>query len=153
MVGRGVLVDLPGSRRGEVAREELEPHGERLGRADFALFRSGWSLKWGTPAYDSGYPVLSTPAAAWLAGFPLKGVGFDAPSADAPGSCDLPVHRLLLGRGMVIVENLANLEALPDGAFTFLCLPLPLADAEGAPARAAAFIDRPGALTPPEPRA
>ncbi len=140
-VGPAVVIDLSDRAAGEVLPGELEPFRSRLQRADFVLFRTGWSRFWGAPGYDAGYPVLSAGAAARLAAFRLKGIGVDAPSADAPGSRDLPVHRLLLGRGLVIVENLANLEALPAGPFTFLCLPLPLADAEGAPARAAAIFD------------
>ncbi len=151
--GPAVVIDLSERATGEISPGELEPFRGQVERADFVLFRTGWSRFWGAPGYDAGYPVLSTGAAAWLAALRLKGIGVDAPSADAPGSRDLPVHRLLLGGGMVVVENLANLEALPDAPFTFLCLPLALAEAEGAPARAAALIGGPGALTPPKPGA
>ena len=52
----------------------------------------------------------------------LKGVGLDAISVDPVESHDLPVHRILLGSGMVIVENLANLDSLPDGHEQFQIL-------------------------------
>jgi arylformamidase len=45
------------------------------------------------------------------------------------------VHRTLLAAGIVIVESL-DLSAAQPGAYTLVCLPLKLAGADGAPARA-----------------
>jgi arylformamidase len=62
-------------------------------------------------------------------------VGTDGPSIEpfvAPGH---PVHHLLLGAGVVIVENLALAGVVP-GAYQFCCLPLAIAGGDGAPARA-----------------
>ncbi|MGQ9612919.1 hypothetical protein [Chloroflexus sp.] len=42
----------------------------------------------------------------------------------------------------MIVENLCNLAVLTSGArYTFACLPLKLAEADGAPARVLAWVD------------
>ncbi|HLZ72599.1 MAG TPA: cyclase family protein [Dehalococcoidia bacterium] len=46
----------------------------------------------------------------------------------------LPVHRLLLGAGVIILEGL-DLSAAPAGPCELFCLPLKLAGADGAPAR------------------
>ncbi len=61
-------------------------------------------------------------------------VGLDGPSADPVGAADLPAHRILLGAGAVIVENL-RLEGVPAGPGVLHCLPLPVARGDGAPAR------------------
>lgn len=45
------------------------------------------------------------------------------------------VHRLLLAAGIWIVEGL-DLTGITSGSYDFLCLPLKLTGAEGAPARA-----------------
>jgi arylformamidase len=45
------------------------------------------------------------------------------------------VHRLLLGAGVTVVEGL-QLGAIEPGRYELVCLPLRLAGAEGAPARA-----------------
>jgi kynurenine formamidase len=45
------------------------------------------------------------------------------------------VHRMLLGRQVVIVEGL-DLSQVPAGNYDLLCLPLRLAGLDGAPARA-----------------
>jgi arylformamidase len=64
----------------------------------------------------------------------------DTISADPVGSADLPNHHILLGAGMVIVENLTNLSAVPDGPFLFSCFPLNIKDADGSPVRAVAMV-------------
>jgi arylformamidase len=46
-----------------------------------------------------------------------------------------PVHKLLLGAGIIFVEGLA-LEEVPAGACRFYCLPIKLRGSDGAPARA-----------------
>jgi arylformamidase len=137
-IGPALLLDVrgPGSA---ITSARLEPLLPRLAGKEFALLHTGWGENWGAAAYLAGWPALTPEAARMLAHLPLKGVGVDALSLDGPGSRELPVHRLLLGKGMVLVENLANLESLPRPEFTFLCLPLPLAGADGSPVRAAAL--------------
>ena len=110
--------------------------------AGFALLHTGWARYWGTNDYFGRYPVLSPEAAGWLAGFGLKGYGVDAISADEIDSAALPVHRALLGRGMLIIENLDRLDPLLEREFTFSCLPLKIADADGSPIRAVAILFR-----------
>ena len=48
---------------------------------------------------------------------------------------------IVLGAGLVIVENLTNLEGLIGRAFRFAALPLKYENADGAPVRAVAFVD------------
>jgi arylformamidase len=44
-------------------------------------------------------------------------------------------HEILLGAGIWVIEGL-NLRNVEPGEYELVCLPLKLADAEGAPARA-----------------
>ena len=71
--------------------------------------------------------------------FARKGIGIDAISIDPIDSRDLPVHKLLLGAGLIVVENLTGLEVLPQ-SFDFMALPLKIAEADGSPVRAAALL-------------
>jgi len=105
------------------------------------LLYTGWSRYWGRNRYFSNYPVLSENAAGWLQRFNLKGVGFDTISADSAGSTADPVHKRLLSRNGLIIENLTRLETLPQTGFTFSCLPLFTENADGSPVRAVAMID------------
>jgi kynurenine formamidase len=85
-------------------------------------------------------------ASRWLAGFNLKGIGFDAFSVDHIGSAakvtpeNLPYHYIFLEKEILLIENLTNLDKLPDHPFTFQCLPLYLEKVDGSPIRAVAII-------------
>jgi kynurenine formamidase len=54
-----------------------------------------------------------------------------------PGPSD--VHKIVLGAGGVIAENLTNLDALVDDSFTVSLLPLNLHGSDGSPIRAVAW--------------
>jgi kynurenine formamidase len=58
---------------------------------------------------------------------------------DAPESETWPVHRILLGAGMVVVENLCFPMEFTATDFLFTALPLHFQDADGAPVRAIAL--------------
>lgn len=106
----------------------------------FVLFDTGWSRHWGSPAYYGDWPWLSGDLAVRLASAGLKGVGLDAPSID--GLTGRRAHDLFAAAGMVNLENLANLGALPGRGFELLALPLPLVGAEASPVRAIAILER-----------
>lgn len=141
-VGPGCVVDASGPGRAVIKAADLENERDRIAKAEFVLLHTGWADRWGKASYYSGYPVLSEEAAERLAAFGLKGVGIDAMSFDEMGSKAFPVHRILLGRNMILVENLRGLKALIGRAFVFSCLPLPIAEGDGSPVRAVAVFNR-----------
>lgn len=61
-------------------------------------------------------------------------VGIDAPSVDAYGDLTAPAHRVLLGAGIPIIENL-RLDQVAAGEYLLVCAPLPIHGTEAAPAR------------------
>lgn len=81
------------------------------------------------------FTSLSQEAAAWLAqkGTPL--VGIDACSIEPLDSKDYPVHKTLLGKGVLILEGL-DLSNVAAGRYTLLCAPLSIANGEASPVRA-----------------
>ncbi|RXK87742.1 cyclase family protein [Chlorobaculum sp. 24CR] len=140
--GKGVMLDLREIQNGPVSLARLLTSRARIEQAEFLLLHSGWSRFWGSDEYSRGYPVLSPDAAAWLAGLGLKGIGIDAPSFDPADSEALPIHRALLGAGLVLIENLTALGQLSGSSFLFSALPLPIAGAEACPVRAVALLLR-----------
>lgn len=142
-VGPACVLDVsdlsPGALIGPDLLIEIEP---ALKNAAFLLIRTGRAAEWGKASYFQEIPVLTPPAAKRLAkhaesnGGRLRGVGFDVCSPDPVGAIRFPIHQILLGADLLILENLADLTALPATGFTFSCPPLPLADADGAPCRA-----------------
>jgi arylformamidase len=119
----------------------LAAHEEEIARAEFVLFHTGWARKWGSPEYFADFPVLAPEAAAWLAVRGLKGVGFDAISADPVDTVGYGNHLALFGADLILIENLTGLEALVGRRFLFSCLPLKLEAADGSPVRAVAILD------------
>ena len=85
-------------------------------------------------AYPQPYPAVTQPLARRLVEAGVKLVGTDAPSVDPLESRSLEAHRILLGGGVVILENLA-LGAIKPGKYTLLALPLRIAEADSAPVR------------------
>lgn len=85
--------------------------------------------------FPISWPALTPDAARQLVERGVRLVGTDAPSPDPVESKDLPVHRILLGAGVAIVENLL-LDDVADGAYELIALPLRLAEADSSPVRA-----------------
>jgi arylformamidase len=102
------------------------------------LLRCGWSARWGTPGYYRDFPALPRRVALAMAEAPVALVGLEAPSLHPVPEEDAYLHRLLLERGIVIVENLAGMELLPPEVWV-AALPLPLVGADGAPCRVIAL--------------
>lgn len=139
-VGPACCLDLCTLGKPVIEVADLEPFRPLLQQVEFCLLHSGWSRYWGEERYFSAYPVLSPAAAIWFCQFGLKGIGFDAISADPVESAALPIHKILLASGMVLIENLCNLQQLPLKDWLFSCLPLKLLDADGSPVRAVALL-------------
>ena len=126
---------------GGIGVDALTDLGDLEG-VSYLLVHTGFAAKWGTPEYLEDIPVFTEPAAERLAGLAesnggrLRGVGLDLVSVDPVGAAAFPVHHILLGAGLVLVENLADLSPLPPAGAEFFCPPLLLDQADGAPCRA-----------------
>lgn len=138
--GTAWVLNVGKEEPGVIGMETLASNEEMIRRIDFLLIRTSWTRFWGKEQYFSGYPVLSKEAARYLCEFDLKGIGMDAISFDEAASLDFYVHKLLLGRNNVLIENLTNLELLPDIPFLFSCFPLKFEESDGSPVRAVAML-------------
>jgi arylformamidase len=138
-VGKSSVIDLTGMKNPTIDTSFLKPFELLFKTSEFILLHTGWHRFWGQDNYLRGYPILSIEAALWVRSFGLKGIGVDAISVDEIEAIDLPIHKILLER-MLIIENLTNLDKLPKTGFIFSCLPLKLENADASPVRAAAII-------------
>jgi arylformamidase len=64
----------------------------------------------------------------------VKVVGVDYLSVEQYQKAGAPAHTALLGNGIIIIEGL-NLSDAEAGQYDMYCLPLRIANADGAPAR------------------
>jgi kynurenine formamidase len=126
---------------GIVSMDLLDASRGLCDAADFILFNTGWSRCWGEEAYFRNYPLVSHDVAEYLVRARKKGIGLDTISADAIDDTELRTHKILLSGGVVIIENLTNLEKIGRGVFKFAALPLKFENSDGAPVRAVAILE------------
>lgn len=134
-VGQALVVNCIEAEK-EISLDMIKAYD--LSDVDFVLLRTGWDEKWGSEAYFKDFPALTIEAADYLASLHLKGLGVDCISVDLMESETFDVHKILLNKDMVMIENLRNLSHL-DEIFTLHVLPLKIKSADGSPVRAIAI--------------
>jgi len=105
------------------------------------IFYTGWQRNLQKKYYFTKNPGLSVSAAKYLASKKISLVGIDSPSIDLGKDSKFSVHQIFAKKGMLIVENLANLEKIKSSKFHLVVLPLKLKNATGSPVRAIAFVE------------
>lgn len=88
------------------------------------LFHTGWDRHWRTEAYFGGFPHLTERAADWLVKAGAALVGIDSMNIDSIATGKRPVHSILLGHEIPIVEHLCGLAAAPDQGGRFSAVPV-----------------------------
>lgn len=91
------------------------------GRA--VIVRTGWAKHWGSDQYFENHPFLTKETAEYLKDNGVKLVGIDSYNVDDTRGRSRPVHTILLGAEILIVEHLCNLEQLPDEDLFFTAVP------------------------------
>ncbi|MGB7296131.1 MAG: cyclase family protein [Candidatus Aminicenantales bacterium] len=71
----------------------------------------------------------------------IKGIAIDTPSIDRGKSQDFMVHQVLLAADKLALENIANLDKLPDKGATLYVIPMLIKGGSGAPARVFATFE------------
>jgi arylformamidase len=138
--GKAICIDCTSAKDDNIEIQHVNPYENVLETIDFVLLYTGWSEKWGTDGYFSGFPVLTKEACKWLSGFNLKGIGLDNISLDRIDTLDYANHNIILGKDMIIIENLKNLKYVGIQNFTFSCFPIKYPNADGSPIRAVAIL-------------
>ena len=140
----GVRLDLTAmARPGEpITLEHLESAGfdPSESRGTILMLASGWTDQaWESERLYESNPYLAQDAAEALAGASPSALGLDFAVDDAE---PWPNHTILLGVGVLLIENLMRLPKLPRDGFDVIAFPLRLAGENGAPARVVAELDR-----------
>ncbi|MCZ6906467.1 MAG: cyclase family protein [Deltaproteobacteria bacterium] len=143
-VGPGAII--PVKKRGgeEVTARDLENSGVPVSRGDILMLFTGWDEKFESPDYNI-HPYLSIDAAEWIVGKGVKLLGIDCITVDLPTPMrqkgfEYPVHRILLGNGVLIAENVANLGKVAGKKSRILALPLKVKGSDAGHARIVAEI-------------
>lgn len=105
------------------------------------LVHTGWDVHWRTDQYFEGHPYLTQEAAQYLLESGVTLVGIDSLNIDNTDDGYRPVHTILLGADIPIVEHLCNLQALPDSGFKFYATPVKVKNFGTFPVRAFVVVD------------
>lgn len=130
-IGPATVVDLRG--RAVIDAAALAEHD--LPTGGIVLCKTDNSALWERQGFQKEFTYLTRDGAEHLLARGIKTIGMDYLSIEQFGSATFEVHKLLLGRGVLIIEGL-DLRAVSAGAYTLVCLPLNLQGVDGAPARA-----------------
>jgi arylformamidase len=134
LIGPARIIDIADGVQAINATELNRHHWRGTPRV---IFRTRSSLRgWMKSAiFHRDFAYIAPDAAQLLADAGVELVGIDYISAEQFGAPAPMTHRILLGKGIPIVEGLA-LEGIGPGNYDLIVLPMKVAGHEGAPARA-----------------
>ncbi len=155
-VARGHVLDLSWKKPGEaITASDLRKFSDKISRGKAVMIYTGFSAKYGTEEFLYNWPYLDRGAADYLAEVGVAAVGVEGMSvAGYSGKEGFPypprvpredvvyVHYKLLSSGVIIIENLTNLDSVLrecGGEALFVFAPLKIRGGEGGPARALAI--------------
>jgi kynurenine formamidase len=143
-VGPGAVVSVKKRGGEEVTAADLEGSGVAVNRGDILMLHTGWDEKFESSDYNL-HPYLSVDAAEWMVRRGVKLFGIDCITVDLPTPLrpkgfDFPVHRTLLGNGVLIAENVANLGSIAGKKTRILALPLRIKGGDAGHARIVAEV-------------
>lgn len=133
-IGRGHLLDA----RGQSSLDTELLAGHNIARNDIVLIMTGYYKKFSKSEYFNNYPEITPKLAFKIIALGVKIVALDTPS---PDRSPFRIHKMLLAKDILIIENLTNLEALlPYPKFRIIAIP-PKIFADAAPLRVVAEIN------------
>lgn len=110
-------------------------------RGKAVLVRTGWDARWRTDRYFEGFPFITGDLARWLRDAGAALVGIDSHNIDCTDGGERPVHSILLGADIPIVEHLRGLSSVPDRGAKFFAVPVKIKGFGTFPVRAFAAVD------------
>ena len=144
LVSEVVLIKSRKKSGESITKTDIQKFENKYGKIDgfsSVIFFTGWQKNLQKKYYFTKNPGLSVSAAKYLASKKISLVGIDSPSIDLGTDSKFSVHQIFAKKGILIVENLANLDKIKSSKFHLVVLPLKLKNATGSPVRAVAFVD------------
>ena len=144
LVSEAVLIKSKKKDGESITKTDIQKFEKKHGKIvsfSSVIFYTGWQRNLQKKYYFTKNPGLSVSAAKYLASKKINLVGIDSPSIDLGKDSKFSVHQIFAKKGILVVENLANLEKIKSSKFHLVVLPLKLKNATGSPVRAIAFVE------------
>lgn len=104
-IGKGCLLDV----RNENVITMKEEYLDRVEENDIVLLYTGFDEKFRSDYYFTNHPIVEKELAEFFVEKRIKLVGMDLPS---PDKYPFEIHKILLQKDILIIENLMNLKRL-----------------------------------------
>jgi len=159
LIAPAVLIDVSARASAEpdyrLSMDDVRSWEKRHGTIPsgaIVLLRTGWGKRWpdrkqylgdDTPGDASKlhFPSFGKESAEYLVGQRHVGaLGLDTASIDVGASKDFIVHRIASAAGVAGLENLANLDQVPEAGAWVIALPMKIGGGSGGPLRAVALV-------------
>lgn len=160
LCGEGVVVDFTNKKEGtEITERDLLKYNRQIKEKDILFLFSGWSRRRSSSlTYLFKWPHLSLDAAEFLVKKRIRMVGIDGlsvggwggkkPFAPTSRTPSRTIHKILLGAGILLLEEVANLDRLlmhkSSVRSFFVVAPLLIKGAEAAPCKVFSILSGPG---------
>ena len=144
LVTEAVLIKIRKGSDQAITKTDIEKFEKKFGKIDDGstiIFHTGWQKNLKKKSYFLKNPGLTVSGGNYLASKKINLVGIDSPSIDLGINNKFSVHHVLAKNGILIVENLSNLEKIHSEKFHLIVAPLKLKNATGSPVRAMALTD------------
>jgi arylformamidase len=142
--GEAVVLDFTDiQKRVPITAERVAAAAEKAGgirKGDIVLCNLGYADRYGEDSYAES-PYFSNEAIHWLANSGMKLMGVDAGGVEIPASEEHVNHAALFEKNIPLIENVANLNALPNSRFMVYAFPMAIAGVESFPVRVVAVVD------------
>ena len=124
-IGDAIVIDVAG-------QGEIHANLDAVKEGDIVFFYTGHTEKAYSQEFFQNNPVISRETAEKLIAKKIRIVGLDSLT---PDNEPYDIHKMLFRHGILIVENLVNLDKLKGKRFKCYIMPLKIKDADGAPCR------------------
>ena len=167
LLGPAVIIDIS-------SRATLDPDAQlqvndlttweevygRIPHNAIVIMNSGWEKNWpnmtrifgssGRDTTNFHFPGIDPTAAKWLVEERnIAGVGVDTPSLDYGPSIDFQTHVIVSEDNIFGLENVMNLDKLPEGGAIIHVMPMKIDGGSGAPARIMGMVGQQMCGSPP----
>ncbi|MDI9980101.1 cyclase family protein [Rhodococcus sp. IEGM 1307] len=145
MVRPGYLCDFSDKKAREPITisdfEEIErKKGEPIGSEWAVIAWAGTCENWGEEGFETERPYIPTDTAEWLVARGIEVFATDIIGIDDPGQWWWPTHAIFQNAGVVMVQQLNNLDKLVDRDFLFVATPLKMLGGTASPVRPIAIV-------------
>jgi len=150
LIGPAVVIDLT-NKEGDVpiTAEDVinweKQTGESIRENDAVLIFSGHDKHWklgkdGDDFWKNGWPYMTKDLAEYFLSKKIRLIGMEPMAIDKNGTPDFPAHDVLLSNGILIIENLTNMDKIGATRCHLIATPLRIKGGTGVPIRALAIV-------------